>query len=245
MNETLAHGAHELQPAFVLHTYAYRESSLIVEAFSREKGRVGLVARGARRPKSNLRAALLPFQPLYLSWLGKAELHTLARAEPQGGAFKPQGRALLCGFYLNELLLKLLPREDPHERLYDCYRQTLVSLSNGREEHAAALRRFEKHLLKELGYALILDRDAESGAMIDPVQRYAYFVERGPVALETAAPPGTVEVLGQTLLDLGTDQLRSAASQSQSKALMRALIGYHLGDKVLHTRKLLEELYQR
>ncbi|MFZ5530814.1 MAG: DNA repair protein RecO, partial [Pseudomonadota bacterium] len=129
---------HEAQPAFVLHSYAFRETSLIVELFSRDHGRVALVARGARRPKSALRGMLLAFQPLTLTWGGKGELKTLHRAEWQGGMPQLQGMALMCGFYLNELLVRLLPRDDPHEDLFEMYRKTLQSLC-ALDEHAAAL----------------------------------------------------------------------------------------------------------
>ena len=108
----------EGQPAFVLHSYPFRETSLMIEVFAKDHGRIALVARGARRPRSALRGVLLAFQPLLLSWAGKAELRTLHKAEWQGGLPQLKGSALLCGFYLNELLLKLLPRDDPHERLF-------------------------------------------------------------------------------------------------------------------------------
>src|SRR4249920_914619 len=113
------------QPAFVLHTFAYRETSVIVEAFTANYGRVALVARGAKRPRSELRGLLQGFQPLLLSWAGQQELKTLIKAEWRGGLALPRGSALLCGFYLNELLLKLLPREDPHPELYDEYHAAL------------------------------------------------------------------------------------------------------------------------
>ena len=158
-----AAGRHDAEPAFVLHAYPFRETSLIVEAFSRNFGRVALVAKGARRPKSSLRGLLLAFQPLLLSWTGKAELRTLTRAEWQGGQPPLPGLALICGFYLNELLLKLLPREDPHERLFDYYQQALLALAR-EPEPAVVLRRFELLLLTELGYALLLEREADSGA---------------------------------------------------------------------------------
>ena len=156
----------DAQPAFVLHTYPYRETSLVLEVFTRDFGRIALVARGARRPRSALRGVLLAFQPLLLNWGGKSELRTLHKAEWQGGLPQLKGTALLCGFYLNELMVKLLPREDPHERLYQSYCETLHALGAGRER-ATTLRRFEKQLLKELGYALTLDRDVESGEMVE------------------------------------------------------------------------------
>src|SRR5216684_5984038 len=130
------------QPGFVLHTYPYRETSAIVEAFSIAYGRVAMVARGARRARSELRGVLQAFQPLTLSWAGAGELKTLIKAEWRGGLPLVGGSALLCGFYLNELLLKLLPREDAHPRLFRDYQITLSKLAGGAEQ-APALRQFE------------------------------------------------------------------------------------------------------
>ena len=117
------------EPAFVLHAYAYKETSLIVEAFTREHGRVGLVARGAKRPRSEWRGLLQAFQPITVSYAGAAELKTLVKAEWRGGVPPPAGNALLSGFYLNELLLKLLPREDAHPALWDEYEASLGALA--------------------------------------------------------------------------------------------------------------------
>src|SRR5580765_4362018 len=129
----------ELEPGFVLHTYPYKETSLIVEAFTRRHGRVGLLARGARRPRSAMRGVLLAFHPLRLGWSGSAELANLMQAE-WGGALQPlAGRGLMCGFYLNELILRLLPREDPHETLFDVYAEALARLSAG-DAYAGVLR---------------------------------------------------------------------------------------------------------
>src|SRR5688572_10919841 len=118
----------DAQPAFVLHTYPYRETSLIVEAYVRDHGRLALIARGARRPKSSVRGVLMPFQPLLLSWTGRKDLRTLTRAEWRGGYAPLRGQPLICGFYLNELLLKLLQRDDPHEELFAVYEGTLEGL---------------------------------------------------------------------------------------------------------------------
>jgi DNA repair protein RecO (recombination protein O) len=230
----------DAEPAFVLHTYPFRETSLIVEAFSRDHGRVALVARGARRPKSALRGVLLPFQPLLVSWSGKRELRTLTRAEWQGKPAALKGQALICGFYLNELLLKLTPRDDPHEHLYSVYEDTLAALAGG-EDQAAILRRFELALLRELGYAVILDRDVECDAPVAREHRYVYVVERGPVG-SGAAPGNGVELSGQTLIDMQSGIFTSPATQQQSKALMRTLINHYLGSQVLHTRQLLRDL---
>ncbi len=231
----------EDQPAYVLHTYPYRESSLIVEVFSQNFGRLPLMARGARRPKSALRGLLLSFQPLALSWFGKAELRTLHSAEWQGGQPLLRGMALICGFYLNELLLKLLHRDDPHEQLFLYYQQTLRDLAQ-RTDYAAILRRFEMNLLKELGYALTLDHDAGSGAAIEPEATYRYVNERGPVRQK--AGQNGVELRGKTLLDMAANDYTDAATLQQSKALMRALINHYLGDETLHTRQLLRDLQE-
>lgn len=232
----------DAQPAFVLHTYPFRETSLVVETFTRNFGRVGLVARGARRPKSALRGLMMAFQPLLLSWAGKSELRTLHKAEWQGGIPQLRGLGLMCGFYLNELLMKFLAREDPHDTLFDLYQDAIAALAH-EPEPAYVLRRFEKHLLKELGYALILDREADSGKPIDPCKRYTYVIERGPVALGRGADT-QVEISGQTLIDLDSDSFADAATLAQSKLLMRFLMNHYLGNQELHTRQLLREMQQ-
>ena len=229
------------QPAYVLHTYPYRETSLIVEVFSRDFGRLPLMARGARRPKSAVRGLLLSFQPLSLSWFGKAELRTLHSAEWQGGQPLLQGTALICGFYLNELLLKLLHRDDPHEQLFLYYQETLQELAR-RTDYAAVLRRFEMNLLKELGYALTLGHDADSGAAIEPDVNYRYVFERGPVRQKTGQ--NGVELRGKTLLDMAADDYADPVTLQQSKALMRALINHYLGEDTLHTRQILKDLLE-
>src|SRR5215471_16166814 len=157
----------ESREAFVLHSYPYRETSLLLDVFARGFGRVSMVARAARSPRSALRGVLLGFQPLALSWFGKGEVRTLARAEWIGGASRLQGEALMCGFYVNELLVRLLPREDPHDALFARYRDALDGLASAGDS-GSALRSFERALLKELGYAMTLDRDSASGNAIDP-----------------------------------------------------------------------------
>ena len=230
----------EEQPAFVLHSYPYRETSLIIEVLSRQHGRVALVARGARRPRSALRGLLMGFQPLTLSWFGKHELRTLHSAEWQGGQPQLQGKALLCGFYLNELLLNLMVRDDPHEQLFDYYRHTLQRLAR-EENHAAILRCFEKHLLQELGYALLLGHEAGSANPIDSDARYHYIVERGAVRDMENVPEG-MPILGKTLRDMAADDYSDAVSAQQSKQLMRMLLNHHLAGKTLHTRELIKDL---
>jgi DNA repair protein RecO (recombination protein O) len=159
------------------------------------------------------------------------------------------GLALMCGFYLNELLLKLVAREDPHEELYGAYEQALSSLRDG-QAPAAVLRRFEHWMLAELGYALRLNEDV-GGAVLEPTATYAYVVERGAVRKEpsgpTATPPAAevgLEVIGKTLLDMDKGDYSDPATVLQSRALMRYVINHYLGDQTLHTRQLLRDLQQ-
>ena len=227
------------EAAYVLHTYPYKETSLIVEAFARRFGRVALLARGARRPRSALRGLLLSFHPLRLSWSASAELGTLVSAEWSGGLPAMAGRALMCGFYLNELLLRLLPRDDPHEALFDAYAEALQRLA-AQEAAPAVLRSFEKRLLAELGYAPLLDQDAASRP-IDPQRTYVYEPERGPVPAN-GSPAGELVVSGRTLLDLAADDYERAETREQARSLMRALIAQRLHGQELHTRAVLREL---
>jgi len=229
------------EAGYVLHTYPYKETSLIVEAFTRRHGRVALLARGARRPRSAMRGMLLSFQPLELAWSGAGELATLIRVD-WGGALRPPsgmlgGRGLMCAFYVNELMLRLLPRDDPHEALFDHYAATIASLSGG-DPLSAVLRAFEKRLLAELGYAPLLEREATSGAPIDPGGRYRYEPDRGPVP----GNGGDLTVSGRTLLDLAADDFSRPETRDEARYLMRALIGQRLQGQVLHTRAVLMEL---
>ena len=230
----------EQEPGFILHSYAYKETSLIVEAFARRHGRVALLARGARRPRSAMRGLLLAFHPLRLSWSTGAELGTLRAAEWSGGLQPIAGIGLMCGFYLNELILRLLPRDDPHEALFDSYGECLARLSRG-DSHAIVLRRFEKRLLVELGYAPVLDRDAASGAPIDAAARYVYQADRGPVAAGGGAS-GEMVVSGRTLLDLALDDFSRPQTREEARVLLQALIAERLNGQSLHTRAVLLEL---
>jgi DNA repair protein RecO (recombination protein O) len=228
------------QPAFVLHAYPFRETSLIVEVFARDFGRVALLARGARRPRSALRGLLLGFQPLELAWAGKGEVQTLMKAEWQGGQPLLAGKALFCGYYLNELLMHLLPREDAHERLFSVYAETLRRFADG--VHESDLRRFERALLQELGYGLTLETDA-MGIPLDPAGHYAYEIERGLMRLPR---PGSsaLSVSGKTLIDLAAEDFTDPRSLTEAKQLMRALIAHYTGGRGLETRKIFMELQE-
>lgn len=225
------------EPGYVLHTYPYKETSLIVEAFTRGFGRVALLARGARRPRSAMRGVLLSFHPLRLGWSASAELGNLISAEWSGALHPLGGRALMCGFYLNELVLRLLPRDDPHEALFDCYGAALSGLSHNHNLFSV-LRSFEKRLLAELGYAPLLEREAASGAPIDPARRYVYEPDRGPLP----SGSGDLVVSGQTLLDVAADEYSRPETRDEARMLLRALIGQRLHGQVLHTRSVLQEL---
>jgi DNA repair protein RecO (recombination protein O) len=245
------------QPAWVLHTYPWRETSLIVEVLARDHGRVALVAKGARRPYSQLRGVLMAFQPLLMDWSGGGEVKTLVRAEWQGGQPLLSGRALLCGYYLNELLVRLSAREDPHPRLFAAYAEAVRALGRS-EPEAPILRRFELALLQDLGYEAGLAHEAGSGEAVRPEGRYLYIIERGPVRLENleaeirdsggdpgAPPPGEQPVLtGQVLLDMAAGDFSRAQTLAQSKQLLRMLINHTLGGQPLQSRRVLKELQE-
>jgi DNA repair protein RecO (recombination protein O) len=238
--------------AYVLHSYPYRETSLILQAWTEKHGRIGLVAKGARRPKSSSRAVLVPFQPLALAWFGRGELRTLKTAEPAAPATPLGGQALLSAFYLNELLLKLTHRDDPHEGLFGAYDEAITRL---REVSRAApqsardlepvLRRFELKLLQELGYAVELTRESATHEPIRAEREYWYVVERGPVAgagPEAPAPANAVRLRGQTLIDLARGCFGDSDTAAQSKQLMRLLIHHSLNGQELATRALVRDL---
>lgn len=228
------------QPAFVLHTSDYRESSLLVEAYSRNHGRIGLIAKGARRAKIGLRAVLNPFQPLLLGWSGKSDLATLTAAEPDQIAPMLSGEALYCGFYMNELLMRLLHRHDPHERLFDAYQVALARLQTGSEQDVA-LRIFEKHLLQELGYGLVLDHEVGAKAAIEPRTLYKYLPERGPLPADGAEHNGVL-IHGRSLLALAAERFNDARELKEAKQLTRCLLSQYLDDKPLRSRELFQRL---
>ena len=191
---------------------------------------------------------LQAFQPLTLSWAGGGELKTLLKAEWDGGLPLPRGAALLCGFYLNELLLKLLAREDPHAALFRDYQDALVALSEGITvaEQGAVLRRFELRLLAELGYALPLTHDADTGAAIDPAARYHYDFGRGPRTLTAniAREPGMryPAIQGATLLGLATNTYPDAGTAAEAKRLMREVLDHYLEERRIFSRRVVQDL---
>lgn len=227
----------------MLHTYPFKETSLVVELFTKDFGRIAAVAKGARRPLSSMRGMLQSFQILDGTWSGKNELKTLHSLDWRAGLTLLSGEALMCGFYLNELLLRLLPREDAHETLFDYYQQTLSTLSQSKQL-AVTLRQFELKMLQEMGYAVPLKLDENENA-IDAAKTYRYEAEYGAIAINgvnDAKQKIGIQLSGKTMLDMARDDYSDAQTQSQSKMLMRYLLAHYLGDKPLHTRQLLIDL---
>ncbi|CAK0757227.1 DNA repair protein RecO [Gammaproteobacteria bacterium] len=226
-----------LAPAYILHRRPYRDTSLLIEAFTARHGRVGLVERGRGRGGAIHQGVVLqPFWPLLLSFSGRGELATLGSCEPDGPPLPLIGGALLCGFYLNELLMRLLPRQAPHTSLFHFYHDALTRLAQ-HEDEFRVLRLFEVALLRELGYGLLLERDAEKDQPLNPEMRYRYVLDRGPFPtfLEDTCD---LAIQGRTLLELGRGELSDATARSEAKRLTRAALALHLGNRPLHSRNL-------
>ncbi len=233
-----------LQAALVLHQYPYRDSSKLLEVFSREHGRVGMIARGMRG-KHNRQLLLQPFSPLLLSWSGRGELKALTDIESVDvvpGIL--QGQVLISAFYINELLLRLLRRDDPHPELYDYYLQSLAFLRKIPVDHdeniQIVLRLFERYLLNELGYGLTLDYDAQEQD-IDAEATYDYVFGLGPVLPGQSKAGFGFTIKGGSLLALSKGEL-DLHSARDVRGLMRVAIDQQLGGKPLHSRKMLLDM---
>jgi len=229
------------QPGFVLHSYPYKETSLIVDVFTRDHGRIALVAKGAKRPHSKLRGVLQTFQPLAVSWSGRAEVRTLIDAEWIGGLLPLEKSALLCGFYLNELLVKMLARDDAHPTMFDHYVATLNQLAHN-EPAAIVLRKFERALLRETGVIGDWRVCTASGEQVLADRMYVLDPEHGP--RPSRAADTAPQVSGKTLLDMEQEDYGDPATQVQSKFLMRFLLAHHLHGAPLNTRQILIDLLQ-
>jgi DNA repair protein RecO (recombination protein O) len=239
-----------VQPAYVLHQYDWSETSLILDLFTRELGRVAVAAKGAKRPYSQLRSVLLPFQRIQVAFGRQAadeaaEVLTLRHAEWAGGAPMLGGAALFSGFYLNELLMKLLARHDPHPALFDAYAATLPALTEGGDAEQAALRAFELVLLRELGLLPELNAVTLTAQPLQPQRAYALRPESGIVALQDPEEPGcTGEALValQAALQHGSLPALQARCQPALQPLrtqLRTLLHYHLGSPQLRTRQVM------
>lgn len=238
------------EPAYVLHRYDWSESSLILEVFTRHHGRIALVAKGAKRPSSGFRPTLLPLQRLHLSYGGDAEIRTLKSAEWQGGHVMPTGDALLSGYYLNELLMRLLARDDAHARLFDAYGAVVqVLASEHGEALQPALRAFELLLLRDIGLLPTLDVDTVTLQPLQAEVSYTLVADGGlrqAGAQDRASLPGAQWLaLQQALQDDApfVSTLRaSAACMAELKPQLRAVLHYHCGVSNLRTRQLMREL---
>jgi DNA repair protein RecO (recombination protein O) len=239
------------EPGFVLHRYDWSESSLIVEVFTREHGRIALVAKGAKRPSSNFRPVLLPLQPLHLAFGGDAEIRTLKSAEWVGGQVMPTGDALLAGFYLNELMLRLLARDDPHPQLFDAYADAVAVLASAHANAMEpALRSFELLLLREIGLLPALDLETGTQVPLAPELRYSLLPEGGIVrtAQQDSRPSldGSHWVALQRALEqpaaFAAALHLAAATLPELKPQLRAVLNYHCGTSTLRTRQLMIDL---
>ncbi len=224
---------HDLKDAFLLHRRHFRETSLLLDVFTRDHGVFTLIAKGAMRGKRGHSGMLQPFLPLSLAWTVRGEPAVLTAVDVRGKHFELIGKHLFCGFYLNELLLKLLPTHDSHPQIFGYYAQTLIRLATG-EHLDESLRFFELALLEELGYGLSLDHDAETGSTIKPERTYSYHIELGPVECK-AGEPG---ILGSALLGLRDGYLASEQEILDAKRLLRRVIHHYLGGKPLKSRSL-------
>ena len=229
--------------AYVLHSRAYRNTSMIVDVYTKHHGRLSVLAKGAKQQRSDYYGTLQPFQKLYLQWGGRSELKTLFRAELLQKQMVLPGQAVYYGFYINELLVYLLHKHESHTALFDVYQQCLQTLANAMLSEVY-LRYFELALLEELGYGLNLEVDYRSGELIKKDSVYLFHVERGVHELQHTPDKGELVVQGETLIALTARQLETEQQKREAKQLLRFIIEYYLEGKPIHTRKLLQSKKQ-
>ncbi len=227
------------EPAFLLHHRPFRDTSRILDIISPNHGRLALVARGSRAAKSRLRGILRPFLPLRLSWVIRSELGTLTGAEMNGAPISLSGDALMSGYYINELLLKLLHRHDPQPEIFTAYMNTVENLAASTDV-AMPLRHFEMELLRLLGYALNLEHDTEMREPLRSDTMYEYRVEQGPVPVGDRKGPMVFS--GQELTAVRNEEFELPEVLNCAGRLLREVISFHLGGKELKSRKVLLEL---
>lgn len=235
-----------LQPAYVIHRKSYRDTSLIVDLLTPQFGRVALVARGAKSARSRTGVVLQGFQPLLVSWMGAGELCTLTTVEAQARSLGLSGRSLICGLYINELLMRCLhSHHEPHIELFSCYDDVLRKLASDVEQsdraRQAHLREFELNLLEHLGYGLVFTTDVCSGDAILSNAHYDYQLDRGPVLQQGETWYG-IKVSGKTLQSMAQKTLLTVNDPvvfREAKMLMRFIINSHIGSKPLMSRELL------
>jgi DNA repair protein RecO (recombination protein O) len=230
------------EPAWLLHHRPFRDSSQILDILSLDQGRLAVVAKGSRGAKSKLRGILRPFLPLQLSWFIRSDLGTLTGAEMNGAPLSLSGDALLSGYYVNELILKLLHRHDPQPEIFAAYSRTIERLAGGKEV-AAYLRQFEIELLRILGYALNLDHDTQTTEPLRPQQQYEYRVEQGLVPVSDREGPMVFR--GAEIDAIRNQQFADPAVLKNAGSLLRNVIAYHLDGKELKSRKVLKDMRNR
>jgi DNA repair protein RecO (recombination protein O) len=224
-----------LEPVFVLHSRPYSNTSLIAELFTRSSGRLPVLARSARGMKSRYKGKLQSFSPMLASWSGRGELLSLGNIELLGAPFRLEGQSLLCAFYINELLMRLLHRDDPHPDLFDYYSQALLNLENA-DNITKSLRQFEKQLLDQLGYGLSFSHDADTRQSIDPESRYQFYPDRGFVAYHGSMANPLI-FSGKNLIAIEKEEWNESVLLD-AKKIMRLSISRHLGDRPLKSREL-------
>lgn len=231
----------ELQSAYILHRRNFRNTSVILEIFTPDFGRIGLVAKGVRTIKSKTNGLLQSFQPLLMSWVGRSDLKTLTHVEADGYVNALVGTSFAQVFYLNELLLRLLQREDAHEEIFQLYNQTLSNIRHAKTDISdieRLLRLFELKLLQELGYGLMLEHEADTGKNLNENSQYQYVVERGPVLVSGVEKTIGPVVSGKSLLAFAQYNLTDGECLRDCKRVMRYVLKHYLGDQPLQSRML-------
>ncbi|MDC9724415.1 MAG: DNA repair protein RecO [Gammaproteobacteria bacterium] len=231
----------ELTPAFVLHQRPYRETSLLLDVFSEQYGRVSLIAKGVRSKKRSQSGILQLYQPLLLSWIGRGDLQTLTAAEVDKPRYILQANSALCGLYINELMVKLLPLNLPEADIFIAYQSVLLHLQDA-DNTERQLRLFEKRLLSSLGYGLVLDREVETEQEIDERRRYFYRPDSGLYHWYEGMKE--LPISGRSLRHLTTECDFDKESLLEIKHLMRSVIHFYLGGKPLQSRALFAQLQQ-
>jgi DNA repair protein RecO (recombination protein O) len=228
----------ESEPGFILHTIPYRETSLLVDIFTQNYGRLRCVAKGFRKPnKKGIAKTLFPYTEHHFQWQGRGELKTLIKADPVQAPVFLQQESLFIGLYINELLYKLLHQNDPHRSLYDFYQQLMTTLSSLVLEQPV-LRHFEMQLLEELGYGLVLDTEAETGEAVTPEHLYYYIPDQGLKLLQDQTTNNADTFSGADIIALSQGEFEQQSVLRAAKQLTRQVINFYLDGKQLNSREL-------
>lgn len=226
----------ELTPCYILHRRDYSETSLILDVFSREHGRINLIAKGAKRNKKQRGSSFNLYQQYNISWVSKSELGTLTDIEVAIHSCSLKPEQIMTGFYMNEILLRLLHKDEPHPELFDSYKISINNLVKDEPEEII-LRYYEKNLLQSLGYGVILDHEVETGESLIDEQEYIYKFDNGPVVKKQPDDSG-VSISGKTLLQLNNETLSEPVNINEAKVLLRTILDQHMGNKPLASKSL-------